>query len=172
MDLSLVVQTGLLYGLFLSVVMAVTLLGSLRLNPEILIDDYPPDIRAKWGPISPQARRLKLWVGLPAMALVLGLLAAQAAQVVQRSGGFHFLEVTLSLWLSMMLFNLVDLLVLDWLVLLTFRPRLAILPGTEGLAGYSDYQFHFIGFLKGTVGITLASPILAAIAYGIYALVA
>jgi hypothetical protein len=24
-----------------------------------------------------------------------------------------------------------------------------VLPGTEGMAGYRDYRFHFIGFLKG-----------------------
>jgi hypothetical protein len=32
--------------------------------------------------------------------------------------------------------NLLDLLLLDWFVLMTLRPRFMILPGTEGMAGY------------------------------------
>jgi len=40
-------------------------------------------------------------------------------------------------------------LVLDWLIFCTIQPRRIVLPGTEGMAGYRDYRFHFIGFLKG-----------------------
>jgi hypothetical protein len=36
-----------------------------------------------------------------------------------------------------------------------------ILPGTEGMAGYTDYRFHFLGFLKGTAGIVVASLVIA-----------
>ena len=38
---------------------------------------------------------------------------------------------------------------LDWLLFCTVQPRMMVLPGTEGMAGYRDYRFHFIGFLKG-----------------------
>jgi hypothetical protein len=36
-----------------------------------------------------------------------------------------------------------------------------VLPGTEGMAGYRDYRFHFLGFLKGlrfnaVVGLLIA----------------
>ncbi len=171
MDFSLALQYGLLYGLILSAVMTVFIMGSLRFNNEMWLNDYPPDIKAKWGPMSPKARKLQLWVGLPLMAVVVLLVGLQVAQLVQRSGGqFNFAAVTLSLWLSMMLFNLFDLLVLDWFWMMTLRPSYAVLPGTEGMPGYSDYGFHFRGFLKGSVGITIASPVLAAIALGVYAL--
>ena len=170
MDTALALKYGLLYGAVLSAVMTVLLVGILRLDKEILLNDYPPDVRARWGPISPRAQRRKLWVGLPMLGLIVGLIALQAAQLVRRGGGFDFWAVALSLWVSMMFFNLFDLLLIDWFWLMLLKPRFVILPGTEGLPGYTDYGFHFRGFLKGTLGITLAAPVLAAIAYGVYAL--
>ena len=172
MDTHLVLQHGLLYGLIYSVVMTVFIVASLRVNNEMWLGDYPPDVRAKWGPMSAKAQRLKRWAGLALMVVLVSLITLQVSQLVGRMGGFNFWAVALSLWLSLMLFNVVDLLLIDWFFMLTLRPSFAILPGTEGLKGYSDYAFHFNAFLKGTVGITVASPVLAAIAYAVYAVVA
>jgi hypothetical protein len=69
-----------------------------------------------------------------------------------------------------MVFNLVDLLVFDWLIALTIRPKFMILPGTQGSQGYHDYGFHFRGFLKGTLGGLLGSLILAGLAVLIYSI--
>jgi hypothetical protein len=49
------------------------------------------------------------------------------------------------------LFNLVDWLILDWLIICTITPSFVVLPGTEGMAGYKNYWMHFKGFLIGTV---------------------
>lgn len=171
MNTALILQHGLLYGAILSTLMTVLILGSLRLNPEMWLNDYPPDVRAKWGPMSAKARRQQLLVALPTFTIVIGLTVVQLIHLAQRAGGdFSFWGAALSLWLSLMLFNLVDLVVIDWFFIVFLRPRFIILPGTEGLAGYSDYSFAFNGFLKGTVGITLASALLAAIANGVYVL--
>lgn len=41
-----------------------------------------------------------------------------------------------------------DLLILDWLIFVTIQPDFIVIPGTEGLAGYKDYWFHFeVSFL-------------------------
>ena len=50
---------------------------------------------------------------------------------------------------ALLVFNAFDLIVLDWLFFCTIQPRQMVLPGTEGMPGYRDYRFHFIGFLKG-----------------------
>jgi hypothetical protein len=122
--------------------------------------------------MSAKARRLRLWVALTVFALIFGVIGLQVAQLVQASGGqFHYGTVALSLWTSLIVFNLVDLVFIDWFLLMILKPSFAILPGTEGLAGYNDYGFHFRGFLKGTVGITLVVPVLALVAWGVYALV-
>ena len=39
-------------------------------------------------------------------------------------------------------FNVLDWLVLDW-SLVYWQPRFVVLPGTEGMAGYRSYWFHF-----------------------------
>jgi hypothetical protein len=64
-------------------------------------------------------------------------------------------------FVMLMVFNLVDLLVLDWLIFVTIRPRIIVLPGTEGMEGYRDYGFHFRAFLKGVVESLVASLLVA-----------
>ena len=54
-------------------------------------------------------------------------------------------------WGVTMFFNLFDLLIIDWLIVCLITPKFVIIPGTEGNKGYKDYQFHFIGFLKGII---------------------
>jgi hypothetical protein len=49
---------------------------------------------------------------------------------------------------------------LDW-GLVYYQPRFFVLPGTEGMAGYRSYWFHFRGFLIG-IPIILAASALAA----------
>jgi hypothetical protein len=49
----------------------------------------------------------------------------------------------------LLVFNIFGLIILDWLVFFTFQPRSMVLPGTDEMAGYHNYRFHFIGFLKG-----------------------
>lgn len=65
-------------------------------------------------------------------------------------------------------FNLLDWLVLDWLICIKIRPGFMILPGTEGLAGYADYGFHFRGFLIGIVISLLISLLFAAIVPAVF----
>ncbi len=57
----------------------------------------------------------------------------------------------------LLVFNAVDLLILDRLVFVTLRPKIVVLPGTEGAGGYGDYGFHFRAFLKGLAGSSVAS---------------
>jgi hypothetical protein len=62
----------------------------------------------------------------------------------------------------LLVFNIYDLLILDWLLFCTIQPRAMILPGTEGMAGYRDYRFHFTGFLKG-LGFCLGGGLVIAV---------
>jgi hypothetical protein len=59
-------------------------------------------------------------------------------------------------------FNLLDWLVLDR-GLVHWQPRFAVLPGTEGMAGYGDYWFHFRGFLIGIPIVLAGSALCAAV---------
>jgi hypothetical protein len=70
-----------------------------------------------------------------------------------------FLPALLFSGIVLLVFNTFDLIILDWLIFCTIRPRAMVLPGTEGLTGYRDYRFHFIGFLKG-LGFSLVGSLL------------
>ena len=72
-----------------------------------------------------------------------------------------FVTAFVHLFVMFTVFNLLDWLVLDWLIVVAIRPSFIILPGTEGMAGYRDYGFHFRGFLIGML-ITFITSIVVA----------
>lgn len=43
---------------------------------------------------------------------------------------------------SFALFAVLDILIVDWLIICTLRPRRLVYPGTEDCAGWHDYGFH------------------------------
>jgi hypothetical protein len=157
-----VIRHALLYGCVLSAVLVVLLLGVLWMNPEILLNDYPPDIRKKYGPMSERSKRQRVPVAVVIGAVALGIVMASFSAVRANGGGtIPFLTAFVHLSVMFSVFNVVDLLLLDW-PLVAIRPRFMVLPGTEGSAGYRDYGFHFRGFLIGTVLILAASGLMAA----------
>jgi hypothetical protein len=135
------------------------IIGAIAL--DVFVGDYPPDIRQKFGPMSPRSARLRPFVAalffIPVLVIpLLGLFALRAKLgYVPFIPAFAFTAVTL------LVFNTYDLIVLDWLLFCTIQPRQMVLPGTEGMAGYRDYRFHFVGFLKG-LGFCAAGGLLVA----------
>jgi hypothetical protein len=162
LDWNLLFAEGLLYGLGLSLILTLILVivGSIVL--DMFVDDYPPAIRQKYGPMSPRAARLRPYFApllfIPLIVVpVLGLFRLQTADA---SVGFWSAFVFSGIIL--LVFNLFDLFILDWLFFCTIQPRAMVLPGTEGMVAYRDYRFHFIGFLKG-LGFTLVGSLIVAV---------
>lgn len=170
-NITLLLQHGLLYGTILSVLMGVAFISIAFLNPEIWLPDYPPDIRQRFGPMSQRAKRQRRLVGIPVFLLLLAVIIFSIARFVQIGGGSVFFVVSLGIFVVLLVFNAMDLLILDWLIFVTLRPRLIVLPGTEGAQGYRDYGFHFRAFLKGVAGSLVASLLIAGVASVINAVV-
>jgi hypothetical protein len=160
-----VITIALIYGAVLGVAMLFLTLLTLLWNPEILLREYPPDIRRAHGPMSPLARRQHVVASLIFVAVFVAVLVASYYHQAMSSGG-HYTFVTA--WVHAMvvlgIFNLFDFAIIDWLVCVQLQPRMIVLPGTEGLEGYSDLRFHVRGFVIGMVGILVASPIVGAVA--------
>jgi hypothetical protein len=152
------------WGLVVSVWLTITFIALSRLNPEMWLNDYPPDIRAKHGPMSPKANRLRFLLGVPVMVVALGIVAIATIDLVRTVPTTGFLAIALHTFVLMTVFNIIDLLLIDWLLFVRVRPAFVVLPGTEGMAGYDDYAFHWRAFLKGTAGIAVLSVIVAGIA--------
>lgn len=170
-NITLVLRHGLVYGAILSAVMSLSFLGLAYLNPEVWTADYPPDIREKFGPMSERAKKQRRLAGVPVFLLLFGILVLSAVELARIDGGSTFLAVFLGAFVVLLVFNVVDLLILDWLIFVTIRPEFVVLPGTEGMQGYRDYGFHFRAFLKGVAGSLIASLIVARSAVVIGAIV-
>ena len=161
LDWQILFYAALVCGLILSIVLTAFMLviGSVAL--DMFVGDYPPDIRQKYGPMSPRAARLRPYVATLLFLIVLivpviGLFALQA-----RTTSISFLPAFVFSSFTLLVFNIYDLIILDWLFFCTIQPRSMVLPGTEGMAGYRDYRFHFIGFLKGLGFCTVGGLLIA-----------
>ncbi len=168
---SALVNAALVNGAILSLTLVAIMLVSGVLALDMWVGDYPPDIREKCGPMSARARRLRPYFAAAVFLAVLispilGLAAFRGAH-----GPVGFLPALVFGMLAVFVFNLFDLLVLDWLFFCNVQPRAMVLPGTEGMAGYRDYRFHFIGFLKGLGFCLLGGVVIAVVWMGARALI-
>jgi hypothetical protein len=160
-DWSPLVYGGTIYGLVLSGALTTILIicGSIAL--DAFVDNYPPEIRQKYGPMSARAARLRpLFAGFVVCAIT-AVLGVGLQRVAATIGPLSFWSAFVFTAVALFVFNLFDLIVLDWLLFCGVQPRMMVLPGTEGMAAYRDYGFHFVGFLKG-LGFTLAGGMIGA----------
>jgi hypothetical protein len=145
-------------------VSAVLVMIGLR-NPRVMLQDYPKDVQAAVPPKTEAEKRETVWWAILLVTLFFGapLGAAIALKLQQPDSGFP--EAALTALAVLVVFNLWDWLIVDWLIFCTITPRFMVIPGTEGLAGYRDYGLHFRGFL---IGIALS--LVASLAIGLITL--
>lgn len=146
---SVVFNSALIYGLWLSLALTTLMTISGAIAADMWVGDYPPDIREKYGPMSARAARLRPFVAAAFFAAVLAILILGLFALRAKIDSVPFLTAIAFAAVVLLVFNIFDLLVLDWLLFCTIQPRPMVLPGTEGMPDYRDYRFHFIGFLKG-----------------------
>jgi hypothetical protein len=149
-------------GVMVSFFTSLWVILALWVNPRIFLHDYPAKIQEKVPPKTKAEKRLTYVFGLPTM-LVLLLGSFFSTLSLQEQGSAPFWALWLNAAGVVFVFNLVDWLILDWLVFCTFTPRFVVIPGSEGMAEYKDYGFHFRGFLHGTVYSILGGLIIAGI---------
>jgi hypothetical protein len=102
------------------------------------------------------------------MSILLGLLigAPFTTALLWRTatlGSHSFWELFAYAFGVLFIFNIVDLLILDWLIVCWIEPRWVILPGTEHIVIPKQYLHHFKGFLMGTVGLVIVGLAIAAL---------
>ena len=161
-DWHLLFYNTLIYGLALSLALTILTFVSGAIALDMFVGDYPPDIRRRYGPMSARAARLRPYTAALLFMTFLAIPILGLFQLHARSGGIAFLPAFAFSSGTLLVFNVFDLIVLDWLFFCTIQPRSMVLPGTEGMAGYRDYRFHFVGFLKG-FGFSAVGGLLIAI---------
>ncbi|HWR64492.1 MAG TPA: hypothetical protein VN364_00090 [Bellilinea sp.] len=160
-----VLTHSLIYGGILSALMFLFIIGSMLYNPELWLNDYPPDVRQKYGPVSEQTLKTRKWFGIVMILIMAGVILATALTVPTVSGDkAPFLTTLRSAYIVFLIGSLMDLLVIDLLLGMVIRPKFMILKGTEGAAGYKDVKFHFNAFLRSAFSGAVLCLILTAIA--------
>lgn len=156
----------LIHGLALSVLASAWILMVLWINPRLMVQDYPPDIRAAVPPKTDAEKRLALILGVPFLILLIAAPLWSTWALKQQLGDpVSFRTLAEHAFGVVFIFNVFDWLVLDWAFFCAFTPRFVIIPGTAGMAGYKNYYFHFRGFLIGTVLSVVMALLVATAVY-------
>ena len=133
-----------------------------------MLHDYPEDVRKASTlpePTGKQKRNAKFFGGIGSVIIFGALIAFGLLRF--RAERADFLTLFWFLFIIAMSWNVIDLLVMDWLLVCTVRPAWLIIPGTENCSSYSDYRYHFKGFLIGCIYTTIMALIFAGIDYAI-----
>jgi hypothetical protein len=152
----------LIDGSILSFLASLWLILALWVNPCIFLHDYPPKIREHVLQKTKAEKRLTYIFGVPFMLLLL-LEQFCSTLLLKKQENSHFLPLWLNAAGVVFVFNLVDWLILNWLMFCTLTPHFLEIPGSEGMAEYKDYGFHFRGFLHGTVIFSLGGLLIVGI---------
>lgn len=159
-----IIQVGLWYGGLLSVLLSSMVMISIWINPEMWLHDAPKEVQEKHGPMSAKARRQRAMFVVPFFAVVIGVPWWALDQLPNVTGQpYTFGTVFTTLIVMFMLFNLVDLVIIDWLIVELWRPSFLRRGRLGELMTKRYYLFHFIGFCKGSVGLTLVSLLVAGV---------
>ena len=154
----------LLDGALLSILASISIIGILRFNPRLFLQDYPEEIQAGVPPKTNLEKRQSLITGIPFLLLLFAVPLISTLILKRQSGEtISFILLFLNAFGVAFTFNLVDLLLLDWLLFCFVTPSFLVIPGTEGMQAYKDYGFHFRAFLMGTVLSIAAGLVIAGI---------
>ena len=154
----------LLEGAILSVIASILLMAILRFNPRLFLQDYPEEIQNQVAPKTETEKRQSLIVGIPFLIVVVAVPFISTLILKRQSGEeVSFLHLFLNAFGIVFIFNLVDLLLLDWLMFCSITPNFVVIPGTEGMPAYKDYGYHFRASITGTILSIVAGLVIAGI---------
>ncbi|MFF3762497.1 hypothetical protein ACFYYR_00140 [Streptomyces sp. NPDC001922] len=143
MEWSEIARVSLSYAVVLTGLATVVILGSLLVARDALLSDYPPAIQERYGEQSARGKQTAAVAGVLNLLVFVGVPVAGVLDLHARTdeplGFWPPFVLGVTAFLALILF---DLLVIDWLLFCTVRPRFMVLPGTEGMAEYRDLAFH------------------------------
>ncbi len=152
-DTTVIVQHSLMYGGVYAFVLAGLILFSVWLNVEIWLNDFPDAVKVRFGPMSAKAKKQRAWFSLIFFPVVFGFPLVALGQLAGEIGNVSFAAAFLTTFIMVFLFNLADLLIVDWFFGVLLQPSFFILPGTADMTEYHNYgyqlRYHFRAFLIG-----------------------
>lgn len=156
----------LLHGAVLSAPASLILMGAVYFNPRFARRDLPKDIQDATPPLSKKETLQALAFTIPYIALLVFVPLLSGFTLEAPAGGqVPFSVLFLHIFVVLFVFNLVDLLILDFLIYCTITPKFVVIPGTEAFAGYKDYGHQARAHVRGTVMQTVLALILAGLVF-------
>ncbi len=153
-------------GALMSAIATALILLSVRANPRLWLQDFPQDIRDAVPPKTADEKRQSLVWGIPFLVTFVGVPVWSCVELSRQLASHASFAL---LWLDafgvILVFNVVDLVLIDWLVVCWMTPGFIVIPGTAGFAGYKNYGHHARGFLIGLLGAAVAATLVAAAVY-------
>lgn len=151
---------AIIAGCVTSALTTLLILGSLAHNPRFWLHDAPVEVQRAVLPLDDtEKRQRRSW----AAAVLFSMLALPLLIALWRNEvhGFSYGEAFAFLLIAGLIFNLVDLILIDWAIVVWWQPEWSLIPGIaySEIPKAAQYRFHFLGFLKGLVIV----PALAAI---------
>ena len=145
--------------------LGLVIVGSLAYNPRLWVNDLPPEVRKLVTPLTPAERRDRNVVAVLFLLAIAATTWSVGARLIARHGETLTFATAFAHFLAVFfLFNLFDLVVIDWLMLLVMKPAFIARLGVPGLS-YEEtvggYGYHFQAFLKG-MGFILVAGLIAA----------
>ncbi|MGH0597530.1 nitroreductase [Bacillus mycoides] len=150
-------------GISMSFILSIMILGSTYYNPRLWLNDYPKDIQKVVLPKSINEKKQTFYFEIIYNIILFGT-PLVSTYILHHHGKLLYIEAYLHTFGIVMIFNLVDLLIIDWLIFCWITPRFVVIPSTEGMKGYKDYKFHLRGAIAGTPFLAIVSLFLAGIA--------
>ena len=152
-------------GAVVCAALGAVILGSLAYNPRLWLNDAPPRVRMLAPPLTDAERRDRLIVGILFFLTLIAAITWSARRLLHEHGAMLSFGVAFAHFFGVfLLFNLFDLVIIDWVVLLMIRPsflkRLSV-PGLSYEETVGDYRYHCTAFLKGLGVITVIGLIAA-----------
>lgn len=160
------ISVALIEGLIWSVLWIIYVYILVTRFPWEMLHDYPEDIQKAStlpAPSDEQKKKAKIFSVLFSLVIFGALIVFGVLQYAGEKVSFP--EIILFTFIIAMIWNVVDLVIMDWLIICKLTAKWVVIEGTEGCRGYKDYMYHLRGFLIGCVYSAILALIISGIDY-------
>jgi hypothetical protein len=158
----------LIDGMIYSVIGSIYIVIMLMVDNRMFLNkgDYPDDVLAAVPPRTEmETRKAAIW-SLPWFLWAFIFPSYSAYSYAQVVSEVPFWALFAHAFLIFLSFWLVDLVILDGLMFCLITPSFVMIPGTEGFAGYKDFDMHLKGhFTKGILYLVIAGLVVAGVVW-------
>lgn len=157
-------EVALIHGLIWAIMWSISVTFMEMKWPHLFLHDYPQELQEVITLPPFTNKKAAYMFGSITMFLIVAFIFWSGIYTYNSNPSSYWV-IFCHILIVCMCWNIVDLIVMDWLIFCTWQPKFIVLPGSEGNKAYKDYKFHFIGFLKGSVISIIGSIVIAAICF-------